>query len=249
MPNEIPSVSKAVSLLLMLADRKQRLKQSEIVRQLGVTASTAYRILQTFAVAGLAAKDSNRRWGAAPGLLPFAYNMRDEVRIIENSRKVIDMLAYDRKIPCKISIRSGYRAVTLMFADPGNYMMVGEMQTASFPLIVGPTGAALVCEEPEANLLRFIRECDENIPEKRSPKVLFAAIESIRRKGWHHAPYVNDPNYATIAAPVRSADGAVIAALSFVGHKNDFVRWKIPVISKLLLASARACSSAAFVKR
>jgi len=258
MKNKIPSVAKAVDLLLMLSDRGQRLRQSEIMQRLGVTSSTAYRILQTFAASGLVAKDSDKRWGVAPGgFLPLAYSMREEIGVLEHARKVIDALAYDQKTSCKITIRNGSRMVSVIYAYPRDNLFVEEMLSASHPLIIGPTGAALLCDEPEDVLLQLVRECGEDIPETRSPKILLAAVESIRRRGWVYAPVFNYMKFApgkasnggVMAAPIRSANGVVIAALSFMGPPEDFARGKQPALSKLLLASARACSNPAFVTR
>ena len=255
MKNTIPSVAKAIDLLLMLSDRGQRLRQSEIAKRLSVTSSTAYRILQTLAASGLVSKDSAKRWAAAPaGLLPLAYSMRDEIGILECARKVLDTLACDKNIFCKISIRNGSRMVSVAYAYPRDNFFVGEMLSPSYPLIIGPTGAALLCDEQEEALLQLARDCVEDIPETRSPKMLLSAVESVRRKGWVYAPFVkynrfapdNEPAGGTMAAPIRSTSGAVIAALSFMGTPDDFAQSKLPAVSKLLLAAARACSNPAF---
>ena len=255
MKNKIPSVAKAIDLLLMLSDHGQRLRQSEITKRLAVTSSTAYRILQTLAASGLIAKDSAKRWGTAPGgLLPLAYSMRDEIGILDYAHKVLETLTCQKKIFCKITIRNGSRMVSVAYAYPRDSFLIGEMLTPSYPLIIGSTGAALLCDESNETLLQLAHDCPEDIPEARSPKNLIAAVESVRRKGWVYAPFFkykrftpdNEPDGGTVAAPIRSANGTVIAALSFMAPPEDFTQEKLLPISKLLLASARACANPVF---
>jgi len=251
MKNIINTASRSFALQLMFADRGLRLRQSEIAKRLGVKTGTAYRILQTLAMFGFVSKDSGKRWGAATGLLPLAWSMREEVRILENSRRVIDALAKDRKISSKISIRSGDREITLMYVYPQHHeMMVGEMQIESSPLIAGTSAAALLCDEPDSVPQRIINAYGGDIPRAKYAQRLLAGMENIRRKGWHYESFYSNYStgfYGAMSAPVRPPAGAVIAALTFLGRNDEFSRSKIPALSKLLLASARACSNSAFV--
>jgi len=251
MKNTITNSAKLLALQLMFADRGLRLRQSEIAKRLSLKKGSAYRVLQTMSAFGFVSKDDSRRWGAATGLLPLAWSMREEVRILENSRRVIDALAKDRKISSKISIRSGDREITLMYVYPQNHeMMVGEMQIASSPIIEGTSAAALLCDEDDTVPQRIIAAYTGEIPKARYLQKLLSGMENIRRKGWHYESFYSQysvGHYGGMSAPIRSPTGAVIAALTFLGREEDFTRPKIPHLSKLLLASARACSDSAFV--
>jgi len=244
MKNQIPAVAKAVALMLRLADRRQRLTQSEIARTFKLSASTAYRLAQTLASAGWIERDANLRWGASSGLLPLAHAMRNETRVFENARAILRALAYERGIACKLTIRNGAMTTNVIYeARPGDELL-GEIELSACSLVEGPTGAALLCDKPKAELLRLAAECPVDIPEKLKPKILLTGVDAIRRKGWHHKVCDKPKPVVTVmAAPVRAMNGAVVAALTFMGSGPAFAPKKYHDLSRLLLLAADACSS------
>jgi len=166
-------------------------------------------------------------------------DLQDE-KTAKMMRGILDALAHDRGIHCKINLRGGHEMVHVMDASPLRPYVTLE---GNHPLVVGATAGALLCDEPESELLRLVGECEADIPEKHDPQILLDAVDDVRRKGWTYSVSPNRWRVAAIAAPIRSADGAVIAALTFVGLEPDFTPKKIPAITKLLLASAKACAS------
>lgn len=243
MNNRIPSVDKTASLIELLAASRAPLPQSILAKRLGITPSTTYRILQTLIAHRWVRKTQKNGFELWNGMMPVVYYFHDNLDRLEQARELLNRIAEEHQFACKLSVRRGNEQVTIMRAEPhGPYSVVGH-KNATFPLIEGSVGAALLCDESEETLRALAQTCKSDIAEARDPQLLLKAVAQMKTDGH----FVNSGNnrwrICAISAPVRTPSGDIIAALTFLGTESDFSKQKIKGIAELVKRTAAACGN------
>lgn len=107
MNNKIPAVEKTIALLELLAKLPEGATQAELKKELGISMSTAYRILQTLLKHKWIRKNADTKYSLDNGLLPLLYPFRNSMELLEHAQKVIDRVSAENEMACKLSIRRG----------------------------------------------------------------------------------------------------------------------------------------------
>ncbi len=215
MNNNIPAVEKTIALLNYLSENPDGATQAQLKKALDISMSSAYRILQTLLDSHWVRKDREGVYHLGNGLLPLFGQLRGGRKMMESFQAIIDRVAAEDDVACKISVRRGGDQVTLMRAEPKAPVILTGRTGSHFPVVEGSVGAALLCGETEEALQQLLAEAPANIPEKEAPEILFGGIDAIRKTGYA----VNRNNrwrIIALSAPVMGPDGAVFAALSFI---------------------------------
>lgn len=239
--NKIPAVEKTVHVLRFLCHHKAT--QAELSRELGITMSTTYRILNTLREYDWVRKEEGGCYALSSGLLPLLVHFRAQLRNLEHAKKVITLLSREHHLACKVSIRRDREQLTLYRAEaPGPVALTGQ-PGSTFPLIEGSVGAALLCLESEETLRKLVQECDVDIPEKSNPELLFKGIAEVREKGYALNLRKNRWNIAALSMPLYGEGGAVVeAAFTLIGSAEDFSASKLAKLVSILRKAMDECS-------
>ena len=213
MNNTTPAVIAATRVVSKLAASEEGLAQSALAGALGITTSTCYRILRSLEAAGWATKNARGLWSLGSGLLPVAAALRGQERRIEACRALLDRIARERGLSCKLSLRRGVEQVVVVRAEKASPVKAAGHEGDTFPIAEGSSGAALLADLTDSEARAAFSSCGKT---QTSLKFLLSSLASLREKGWCVRPKIQDWPIAAISAPVRDADGAVIAALTFV---------------------------------
>ena len=242
MNNKIPAVEKTIALLELLAKLPEGATQAELKKELGISMSTAYLILQTLLKHKWIRKNADTKYSLDNGLLPLLYPFRNSMELLEHAQKVIDRVSAENEMACKLSIRRGTEQVTIMRAEPeGPFALTGQVGS-SFPVIEGSVGAALLCGESDDEIMELIQECNTDLAEKQEPELVLKAVGEVRMKGYAVNLRKNRWNIAAMSMPVRDAEGSVIAAITLIGAESDFAGKKRSKLVSVLKDAVRKCS-------
>ena len=238
MKNTIPSVTAALRLVETLSGAHGGVSQAELANRLGLSASTCYRILQSLAEHDWVRKGPRGSWQLGHGLLSVLGGLHDVVERLEQSRIVLQGVAREQGIACKLSIRRGLEQVVVARAEPVASVQMAGREGATYPVVEGSSGAALLCEVPDAEVAALFAAA----PSKQTTLAFVrAALRDLRRQGWCSRERIGAWPIAAMSAPVRDADGAVVASLSFIVPED---RRTDPALAPLLLATAATCGHA-----
>ena len=237
MNNIIPAVDKTILLLQVLAGRDAT--QSELSRELGITMSSAYRILMTLQHHNWVRKKSGASYALSEGILPLLQGVAEDMSVLERACRQVTSIAENRNMACKLSIRRGGEQLTYFRAEPPGPVSLTGQSGSTFPLIEGSVGAALLSGEPPEKVEEAIAECPADIPEKQNPELLRAGIREVQERGCVLNLRRNRWNIAAFSIPLHDCVGRVVAAL--IGNQEDFTgkerrRWE-----KILKDAAREC--------
>ncbi len=220
MNNKIPAVEKAVQMLLALSERDAT--QAELCAALGISQSTAYRILMTLQEHRWVAKRSGAAYSLGEGLLPLTRGIARELSLLERMTEKVSEISRRHQIACKLSVRKEDQQLTYFRAEPPGPVALTGQAGSTFPIIEGSVGAALLCDASADELAALVESCGDDIPERSRPELLHDAIAEIRECGTALNDRKNRWNIAALSTPVRDSAGKVIAALTLIGSIDDF---------------------------
>lgn len=239
--NTNPAVEKTLLLLHHLGQSENGATQAELARELGISASTCYRILQTLWKHDWVQKGADSRYDLSGGILAATMKLHRQLARLEHCQPLLDELAATTGLTAKLSIRQRDKQVTMLRAESPRPLSVSGKVGARFPIIEGSVGAALLSQATEAEIRELARGCEEDIPERENPGLVLARIEAIRSRGYCFNSGHSRWRIDAMSAPLLGPDGQVTAALTLLGIDDDFAAGHIEPLAAALLDAIQGC--------
>ncbi|MGN0844944.1 MAG: IclR family transcriptional regulator [Kiritimatiellia bacterium] len=243
LPNTIPAVEKSIAMLLYLSTHEFGATRTELATALGLTRSTCYRIMQTLLGADFIRKNESNRYELSNGLLPIARKITMATDRFSKMLPILEELAKDTGLCCKLSIRQGDSQLPILRAESPRLMSVSGKLGVRFPIIEGSVGAALLSDTPEAMVRLLALQCKVVVPESGNTELVMEGISQIKKNGYCFNPGKNRWNIDAMSVPVYGADKKVAAALTLLGSNEEFEEAGEARLAKRLLRAAKDCSS------
>jgi DNA-binding IclR family transcriptional regulator len=244
-PALVQSVDRALSILEILA-RRGAAGVTEIGKELGVHKSTAFRLLAVLENRGFVEQAQDRgSYRLGLGVVRLAGAVTAQLDLSRQGHAACERLAAALGETVNIAILDSLCAVNVIqvrgAASIASHNWVGR-QT---PLHATSSGKVLLAFAPSAvraavlagSLDRFTAATLTGVPE------LVAELELARAAGWAATAEEYEVGLNAVAAPIRGADGSVVAALSVSGPAYRLVRAAFPEIAKQVVAAADEVSS------
>ncbi len=235
--NTNPAVEKTLLLLHHLGQSGSGATQAELARELGISPSTCYRILQTLRKHDWVRKGTDSRYDLSGGVLTATMKLHRQLVRLEHCRPLLDELAATTGLTAKLSIRQGDRQVTILRAESPRPLSVSGKVGARFPLIEGSVGAALLSRTEADEVRELAANCPEDIPERGNPDLVLARIATIRRDGYCLNIGQTRWRIGAMSAPLVGADGQVATALTLLGVDEDFADDQVKTLAGRLLGA------------
>ena len=243
MNNTIPAVKHTIAVLEYISSTDSGVTQSEIRQKLQISMSSAYRILQTLLKHRWVRKDDAGRYELDHGILPLVHHCYRSMQIFEHAQDLMDDITQKLNVACKISLRRGEEQTTIMRSElPGPFSLTGRVG-ASFPVVEGSVGAALLYHEDNDTILELLSRCTVDIPEKSSPEQLLDSVQEVRENGVVFNLKKNRWNIAAGSIPLHDRERRVVAALTVVGNMEDFSGQKLPLLTRAMRHAAEMCEN------
>lgn len=221
--NTVPSVEKTVMILDTIIRSDEGMTHAQLAKMCGVTASTCYRVLKSLEKYDWIEKRSDGTFVPGQGLLPLAVKLCTKpTGNWDQARQILSRLAAKTRLACKLSIRRGdEQVVTARAESPGPFSVSGKTG-ATFPVMEGSVGAALLADTPRSELETLLRSCREAIPEKEDPELLFRAVDTVNETGYILNTTHNRWRIGALSVPLRDPLGRIVGALTLLGMADDF---------------------------
>ncbi|GII23903.1 IclR family transcriptional regulator [Planosporangium mesophilum] len=244
-PVLVQSVDRALSILEILA-RRRDVGVTEIGRELGVHKSTAFRLLAVLENRGFVEQAEERgSYRLGFGIVRLAGAIGAQLDLTRQSRSACEQLAADLGETVNIAIFDNDRAVNvtqvLGAASIASQNWVGK-QT---PLHATSSGKVLLAHAPTSVRAPIVAGPHERFTEATitDPAELKAELDRVREAGWGSTAEEYEVGLNALAAPVRGADGSVVAALSISGPAYRLAPESFPEIAARVVAAAGEVSS------
>lgn len=215
---ELTSVRNAARLLKEFSRIDRELGVSELARRLDLATSTVHRLLATLTAERLlerGRRPGSYRLGLA--LFDLGASVGPHLDLHEAAMPVMATLRASTGETVQLAVLDGLESVYIDRLESPHTVRIFSRVGTRLPATTTSTGKALLAALPPDELdLRLARWA----PQRHTPftivdeRTLRARLREIAERGWAENREESRVGVVSVGAPVRGADGGVIAALS-----------------------------------
>jgi IclR family KDG regulon transcriptional repressor len=214
----LSSVRNAARLLKVFLTREESLGVSELARRLGLAKSSVHRLLTTLAAEGLIEQDP-ATGGYRLGIVVFELGeaVRVHLDLHAAAGPVLASLREQTGESSQVGVLDGTHVVYVDRLESSQSLRLFTETGRRVPVHCTSSGKVLLAHLEQAALdqlldgLELPRLTPNTITDAAA---LVAELDKVRRRGWAEAVDEREIGIASVAAPVRGADGVVAAAVS-----------------------------------
>jgi IclR family pca regulon transcriptional regulator len=216
------SLERGLAILRAFRPDRPALGISDLARELDLTRSTTHRYVATLAALGYLDQDEpTRKYRLGPGVLDLGFSMLGSLGLREIAAPHLRRLTDSTGHTTNLAIRDDADVILVdrMRGRPGRYhhlefsLHVGSR----IPAYCTATGKALLAFLPRPELDRLLNQIDfvQRAPRTLTSKTaLLAELDHVRRTGVATNDEELESALRSIASPVRSRTGEVVAAVN-----------------------------------
>ena len=240
----VQSVDRALSVLEILAAHGE-VGVTEMAAELGVHKSTAFRLVAALENRGFVEQLADRgKYRLGFGVVRLAGAAAVQLDIAREGRPSCDALAADLEETVNLAILDGDRAVNVSQARGPGALSTHNWVGQGTPLHATSSGKVLLAYAPDAVREDVLsRELQRFTPATiTDPEALQRDLDRIVEQGWGSTVEEYEIGLNAVAAPVRGADGDVIAALSVSGPSFRMASEEFPRPARRVMSGAEELS-------
>jgi DNA-binding IclR family transcriptional regulator len=239
----VQSVDRAVTALSLLATAGE-LGVTQIAEALGVHKSTASRLLATLERHALVEQSSERgKYRLGVGIIQLAGATSARLDVVAQSRPVAQQLAERLGETVNVAVLSGHDALYVDQVHGTGALQIHNWLGQRIPLHATSNGKVLLAElvpDQVDSLVeeRMTRFTEHTIVELRR---FHEELATVRDRGYAIAVDELEVGLTAVAAPLRRADGTVVASLSASGPTFRIGPDRLAVlVEEVIVAAGRA---------
>jgi IclR family transcriptional regulator, acetate operon repressor len=233
-PYTIGSVDSAL-LLATLLQQEGPMRVTDAAERLGVSASTAHRLLGMLVYRDFAEQLPDRRYGAGPVLRSGPVPQTPAARLREvampHLRRLVDALGET----ANVMVLAGSDVRFVATAECDHILRVGDRAGRTLPAHLSSGGKAVLAALEPAELAGFLGELDGSEAAR-----LERELRVVRRRGFALNDQQTEAGLTAIGVAVPDPAGAYRAALSLAVPTARYARDRLPSWTSALAATATA---------
>jgi IclR family acetate operon transcriptional repressor len=241
----VQSVGRAITILELLADGPEGLGVTELGRRLGVHKATASRLVATLADRGLVERDPvTDRYRLGFGVIRLAAVATAALDLVQQARPELRRLAAETGETVNLAILDGDRVVNIDQIAPANLVVNVNWVGKRTPLHCTSSGKVLLAHLSEPQLARLLRGRLERLTRGTitDPDLLRAQLLEVEVRGYAYTLEELEVGLNAVAAPIRDAGGAVVAAVSVSGPAYRLAPARIQRVGRQVRDAGREIS-------
>jgi DNA-binding IclR family transcriptional regulator len=198
---------------------------AELTARTGLSRATAHRLAVALEVHRLLARDAAGRWRLGPRLAELAGGPAEDV-LLRRAGPVLERLRDATGESAQLYLRRGDARLCIAAAERGSGLRDTVPVGAELPLTAGSAAQVLLAWSPDGDPL--------------VERAAFTArgLADVRRRGWAASVGEREAGVGSVSAPVRDADGDVVAAVSVSGPLERLTRSPGRLHADAVLAAA-----------
>jgi DNA-binding IclR family transcriptional regulator len=240
----LQSVRRAISALEEISDAGE-LGVTELGRRLGVHKATASRLVATLAERGLLERDPvSEKYRLGFGLIRLAGAAMAGLDIVRTAHPMLDELADRTRETVNLGVLAGDAVVYIDQVTGTRSIVAVSWVGRRTPLHATSNGKVLLAFMPaDARAQVLAGPLESRTPRTViDPGTLANQLDQVIRRGYAQTVEELEEGLNAVAAPIRQADGEVVAALSVSGPAFRMRPMDLPRMGRLVMESADAIS-------
>lgn len=240
-------MDRAIVLMDFLAREGRWCSVTEMAGELQVHKSTVVRLLGTLQTHRLVERDlQSSKYRLGLGVLRWAGAVTDEIDIVRRAQPVCERLRSETGESVNAAIRDGDMVVNIAQSLPASSLVSQNWLGKRAPLHCTSTGKVLLAHMSDAERERIVAKPLEALTEHTVVDAdrLRRELSEVRSKGYARALEELEVGLNAVAAPIWSAQGEVIAAVSVAGPADRLSTERLPEVAELSKAAALDISRA-----
>jgi len=234
----IPAVTKAMELVRVLAEEEGETTTKALALRLGIPRTTCYRILRSLIAKDWIRPVAGGRHELSLGLLPVLNPLRQVEALADAVEPALEKLALQTQLTAKVSVRQGDYAVTVARCESPQETSVAVRVGASFHLAFGSSGAVLLSELKADEVAVILERAPDECWEHQGRGEVAKRLRELKSKGWCSDLGTFRTSCHAVSAPVRGAQGKVVAAMTVIGFPHEITQARLPNLARAVIEAA-----------
>ena len=222
----VPGLARGLRVLEILAEHEKPLTLSEIASELGISRSSAYRLVYTLKHMGFLESPKDGReltLGARVLNIGFAYLAgQDLVRI---ARADLEALRDATNISAHLAILEARDVLFLDCVQSRTGFLSNVSVGARIPAHASPLGWLMLSDRSGKQLAELYRGTKMERLTEKTPKDMAALKQAVAEAGslgYFVSDGIVERGGKSISAPIRDRDGQIVAAIDVSGPRSAF---------------------------
>ncbi len=220
-PNFMTSLARGLLVIQAFFSRKRQLTISQLSKRTGLSRASVRRCIYTLSKLGFAGSDDGRSFFLRPRILALGHSYLSSMPLASAAQPVLEHLSHLLHESCSIATLDGLEIIYVARASATRIMSIDLGIGSRLPAFCTSMGrvimANLPAEELEAMLPRveFTRYTDRTVT---SVEKLRQVLQVVRRDGFSIVDQELELGLRSLAVPIRSPLGRVVASLNVGTH-------------------------------
>jgi IclR family pca regulon transcriptional regulator len=239
----VQSLERGLAVIRAFDADHSQLTLSEVARATGLTRAAARRFLLTLVELGYMRTDG-RLFSLRARILELGYAYLSSLSLPEVAQPHMESLVGEVHESCSMSVLDGDEVVYVARVPTKRIMTVAISVGTRFPAYATSMGRVLLAAQPQEWLDDYFAKAELRALTRRTvtdPTKLRSILNRIGSQGYAIVDQELEEGLRSLAAPIRDADGAVIAALNVSAHasrgSSDVIRREL--LPPLLITAKR----------
>jgi IclR family pca regulon transcriptional regulator len=218
----VQSLDRGLAVLRAFDAEHPRLGLSDVARATGLTRAAARRFLLTLVRLGYVRVDG-REFSLRPRVLELGWSYLSGLTLPEVAGPHLEALVARVRESSSVSVLDGDEIVYVARVPTKRIMTVLIAVGTRFPAHSTSMGRVLLAGLPHAELAAYLQRAEFTLHTDRTvtdPVELRAVVEHVRRQGYAVVDQELEAGLRSAAAPIRDADGRVVAAVNVSAHAS-----------------------------
>ena len=216
------SLDRGLAVIRAFGPDRERLSLSEVARATGLTRAASRRFLLTLVKLGYVRNDG-REFSLRPRVLELGYAYLSGLALPEIAAPHLEELVARLHESSSISVLDGDHIVYVARVPTKRIMAVAISVGTRFPAYATSMGRVLLAGMSEAEFERYLAEASFEAYTGRTatrPDELRRIVREVTEQGYAIVDQELEEGLRSLAAPIRGATGAVMAAINVSTHAS-----------------------------
>lgn len=221
----VPALAQGLAMLGLFSRQQPTLSAPDIVKKLGLPRSTVFRLLTTLQTMGFVQRTADeRQFKLGPAVLSAGFEYLASLDIVEVAQPILQRLRDETGMSSHLVVQDG-REIVYVARFAARTAIISTVNIGTrFPVHATVMGRMMLLDHSDERLRELFPT--DPLPKytEQTPTTLArlqAVLAEDRALGYGISQSFFEPGVTSVAAPVRDAEGRIIAAINITAvHGN-----------------------------